>query len=175
MAQLVEMLIATPSVEGAELALLAMKVFWSATQINLPPLLLRPDQLAVWMRLLIGLLEQPLPPGAPEDLEAAEAWRPWKVKKRVAQIVHRLLQRYGAPAHAPAPAPRAAHAPHVSPCALHAHLRLCPARPAPVPSTASANRAPILRSIRQATPSASATGRAQRRRPPSRSTSTTTG
>ena len=42
MAQLVEMLIATPSVEGAELALLAMKVFWSATQIMLPPLLLRP-------------------------------------------------------------------------------------------------------------------------------------
>ena len=169
MAQLVEMLIATPSVEGAELALLAMKVFWSATQINLPPLLLRPDQLAVWMRLLIGLLEQPLPPGAPEDLEAAEAWRPWKVKKRVAQIVHRLLQRYGAPAHAPAPAPRAAHAPHVSPCALHAHLRLCPARPA------LAAHPPILRSIRQATPSASAMGRAQRRRPPSRSTSTTTG
>ena len=33
------------------------------------------------MRLLIGLLEQSLPPGAPEDLEAAEAWRPWKVKK----------------------------------------------------------------------------------------------
>ena len=33
------------------------------------------------MRLLIGLLEQPLPPGAPVDFEAAEAWRPWKVKK----------------------------------------------------------------------------------------------
>ena len=97
MAQLVEMLIGTPSVEGAELALLAMKVFWSATQISLPPLLLRAEQLAVWMRLLIGLLEQPLPPGAPEDFEAAEAWRPWKVKKRVAQIVHRLLQRYGDP------------------------------------------------------------------------------
>ena len=66
-------------------------------------------------------------------------------------------------------APRAAHAPHVSPCALHAHLHLCPARPAP------AAHPPILRSIRQATPSASATGRAPRRRPPSRSTSTTTG
>ena len=51
----------------------------------------------MWMRLLIGLLEQPLPPGAPDDFEAAEAWRPWKVKKRVAQIVHRLLQRYGDP------------------------------------------------------------------------------
>ena len=164
MAQLVEMLIATPSVEGAELALLAMKVFWSATQIMLPPLLLRPDQLAVWMRLLIGLLEQPLPPGAPEDLEAAEAWRPWKVKKRVAQIVHRLLQRYGA--HAPRTC-RACPCP--CPCALHAHMHTRPAR------QALAAPPPILRPIRQATPSASATGLAQRRRPLSRSTFTTTG
>ena len=163
MAQLVDMLIATPSVEGAELALLAMKVFWSATQINLPPLLLRPDQLAVWMRLLIGLLEQPLPPGAPEDLEAAEAWRPWKVKKRVAQIVHRLLQRYGV------------HAPRTRracpcPCALHSPCTcICPAR------QARAVHPPILRVIWQATPSASATGLAQRRRPLSRSSFTTTG
>ena len=60
MAQLVEMLIATPSVEGAELALLAMKVFWSATQISLPPLLLRPDQLAVLL-LAENLTPTPTP------------------------------------------------------------------------------------------------------------------
>ena len=173
MAQLVEMLLATPSVEGAELSLLAMKVFWSATQINLPPLLLRPDQLAVWMRLLIGLLEQPLPPGAPEDLEAAEAWRPWKVKKRVAQIVHRLLQRYGAPpaARQAAHVPRARHARHTHNAHgahVHAHR---------VPRTAALAAAPTGRAVpaRQATPSASATGRVRRRRRPSRSTSTTTG
>ena len=97
MGQLIQQLIPSPSVQGSELALLAMKIFWSATQISLPPLLLRPDQLQQWMRMLIGLLEQPLPPGVPDDLEAAAAWKPWKVKKRVAQIVHRLLQRYGNP------------------------------------------------------------------------------
>ena len=46
---------------------------------------------------LLGLLTQPLPPGAPSDLQEASQWTPWKVKKRVAAILHRILQRYGNP------------------------------------------------------------------------------
>ena len=53
------------------------------------------------MGMLIRLLEAPNPEGAPAELEAAAAWRPWKVKKRVAQILHRMIQRYGNPSRTP--------------------------------------------------------------------------
>ena len=38
------------------------------------------------------LPEQPLPEDAPTELDGAMSWAPWKVKKRCAQIIHRLLQ-----------------------------------------------------------------------------------
>lgn len=89
------MLQAAPAVNTAELALLATKVFWSATQLSLPPLILQPDTSAAWCAALRGLLEQPLPPDAPTTAEGAREWPPWKLKKRCAQIAHRLFSRYG--------------------------------------------------------------------------------
>ena len=77
--QLLSALVATPSVDGSELALLATKVVWSATQLSLPPLLLQPAQLDAWMGLLLALLQQPLPPDAPTEPDDAAAWAPWKV------------------------------------------------------------------------------------------------
>ena len=35
--------------------------------------------------------------GAPTTFDEAPQWAPWKLKKRVAQILHRLQQRYGSP------------------------------------------------------------------------------
>ena len=108
MGNLVAALLASePSVQASDLLLLAMKIVWSATQISLPPLLMAPEQLASWMHLLLSTLEQPLPPDAPADLDAAASWKPWKVKKRVAQILHRLLQRYGNPQRKPREGPSA--------------------------------------------------------------------
>lgn len=82
-----------PTIALAELALLATKVMWTVTQLSLPPLLLEPDRLEPWFDVLIALLEQPLPVGAPVDPVDAMKWPPWKVKKRVAAIIHRVLQR----------------------------------------------------------------------------------
>ena len=86
---------AAPAVNTAELALLATKIFWSATQLSLPPLILQPETSAAWCAALRGLLEQPLPPDAPTTAEGAREWPPWKLKKRCAQIAHRLFSRYG--------------------------------------------------------------------------------
>ena len=92
---------APPSVANSELALLAAKTMWSCTQIDMPPLLLQPQSVEQWFEILLALLGQPLPSeGAPSDPEDAAKWPPWKVKKRVAQIMHRVLQRYGNPAAA---------------------------------------------------------------------------
>ena len=49
------------------------------------------------MTILLQLLAQPLPEGAPTDDELAAGWFPWKLKKRVAAILHRFLSRYGNP------------------------------------------------------------------------------
>ena len=89
----------SPSVQGAELAHVACKIFWSATQLSLPPLLLNLEQAASWCELLLALLQQPLPSyNQPTDVELAIAWHPWKLKKRVCAILHRMLSRYGNPA-----------------------------------------------------------------------------
>ena len=90
-----------PNAEYAELALLATKVMWSVTQLALPPLLLDPKLMDGWFSTLTNLLEQPLPAGAPDDADEASKWPPWKVKKRVAGILHRIVQRHGNPSRKP--------------------------------------------------------------------------
>ena len=92
-------LAAPPSVANSEIALLAAKTMWSAIQSEIPPILLSPGALGPWFEIILGLLAQPLPTdgNVPTDNEEAASWAPWKLKKRVAQIMHRVLQRYGNP------------------------------------------------------------------------------
>lgn len=90
-----------PAVDTAEYLLLIGKVMWSSTQLGLPPWLLQPANLSPWFETLLAMLEQPLPESCPDDEEDAIKWPPFKVKKRVAAIFHRLLQRYGNPARKP--------------------------------------------------------------------------
>ena len=85
---------APPSVASAELALLATKVIWSCVQYSLPPQLLHEGACDHLFETLLALLAQPLPEGAPTDEEDASAWAPWKVKKRVAQTLQRMVSRH---------------------------------------------------------------------------------
>ena len=92
-------LAAPPSVANAEIALLAAKTMWSAIQTDIPPMLLSPGAIEPWFEIVLGLLNQELPTegNPPTDNEEAAKWAPWKLKKRVAQIMHRVIQRYGNP------------------------------------------------------------------------------
>ena len=87
---------APPTVTSADLALLATKVIWSCTQYTLPQQLLNESALDQVFETLLALLAQPLPDaGQPTDSEDASAWAPWKVKKRVAQTLQRMISRHG--------------------------------------------------------------------------------
>lgn len=57
----------------------APQVFWSCTQLGLPPWLLVPGQLQAWFDTLLAMLEQPLPEGRPSDEEDDAKWPPFKV------------------------------------------------------------------------------------------------
>ena len=74
-----------------------MKIFWATSQLELPPLMHQPDHCNRWMEAFMFILQQPLPPNPPTDWDLALQWAPWKLKKRVAQILHRLQQRFGNP------------------------------------------------------------------------------
>ena len=91
------MLALPPAVQNAEMLVLIAKVMWSTTQLGLPPMLLQLPNLEPWFATMLAILEQPLPTGAPTDEDDAAKWPPFKVKKRVAAIFHRLIQRYGNP------------------------------------------------------------------------------
>ena len=87
---------APPTVAGAELATLATKIIWSCTQYSLPPQLMDESTLDHFFETLLGVLAQPLPEaGQPQDEDEATAWAPWKVKKRVTQLLQRFISRHG--------------------------------------------------------------------------------
>ena len=93
-----QLLSAAPTVAACELACLAAKVVHSCVCYELPTLLLsQPAAVDPFFEVLVGLLTQPLPPGAPTEADEAGNWAPWKLKKRVAQTLHRTLQRHGNP------------------------------------------------------------------------------
>ena len=93
-----QLLSAAPTVAACELACLAAKVVHSCVCYELPTLLLsQPAAVDPFFEVLVGLLTQPLPPGAPTEADEAGNWSPWKLKKRVAQMLHRTLQRHGNP------------------------------------------------------------------------------
>eukprot|EP00898_Chlorokybus_atmophyticus_P004844 jgi/Chlat1/5360/Chrsp35S05283 len=87
-----------PTPEIAELIKLVCKTFWSATYLEIPPLLREHTTFSAWMVAFHTLLSMPVPTeGQPVDLEARQQWVWWKCKKWTLHIVNRLFNRYGDP------------------------------------------------------------------------------
>ena len=51
----------SPAVEVAELQKLVLKIFWSATYMGIPALLLQEPQFVGWMTSLLQAVKQPVP------------------------------------------------------------------------------------------------------------------
>jgi hypothetical protein len=106
----VQGLLAQPgrSLEVAELVKLSLKVFWSATYLDVPPLLHEPPAFHEWMTVLAGVVEMPLPLEAqPADLDERMQWPWWKAKKWALHTCNRLFSRYSNPKAASGPQHRA--------------------------------------------------------------------
>ena len=96
------------SLEVAELVKLTLKVFWSATYLDIPPLLQQPPVFHDWMSVLAGVVEMPLPLEAqPADADERTQWPWWKAKKWALHTCNRLFSRYSNPKAASGPAHRA--------------------------------------------------------------------
>lgn len=77
---------------------LVCKVFWSATYMGIPDVLLQPEQFMGWMTGVHLALMKPLPLSVmPADLEDRVKWPWWKMKKWAAHISYRLFSRYSQP------------------------------------------------------------------------------
>ena len=55
------LLASSPAVEVAELQKLVLKIFWSATYMGIPALLLQEPQFVGWMTSLLQAVKQPVP------------------------------------------------------------------------------------------------------------------
>jgi len=81
----------TSSDESAELQKLLCKIFWSATNIDFPELLIKDGTLlGNWFECFLTVLRQPVQTSDPSS-------PCWKVKKWVGHISQRILQKYGYP------------------------------------------------------------------------------
>mmetsp|Transcript_36591 Transcript_36591/g.59153 ORF Transcript_36591/g.59153 Transcript_36591/m.59153 type:complete len:1025 (+) Transcript_36591:45-3119(+) len=95
--QLFTYLLQIVSIESVDMQKIICKIFWSSTQLALPPYMLRPGMLAEWMACFKNVLDQRAPvDGRPPDPSSLAAhWPGWKTKKWVGHIVHRLFLRFG--------------------------------------------------------------------------------
>jgi len=107
--QIFTQLLAAPqqTAEVATYTKLVAKVFWSATYMGIPDILLQPHMFNGWMGALLAAVGQQLPEAAqPASREerAASPW--WKSRKWIFHITYRLYSRYGVPKHCKAGADR---------------------------------------------------------------------
>eukprot|EP00181_Compsopogon_caeruleus_P001285 CAMPEP_0184690216 /NCGR_PEP_ID=MMETSP0312-20130426/31095_1 /TAXON_ID=31354 /ORGANISM="Compsopogon coeruleus, Strain SAG 36.94" /LENGTH=1052 /DNA_ID=CAMNT_0027147671 /DNA_START=124 /DNA_END=3282 /DNA_ORIENTATION=+ len=79
------------------------KIFWSSTQYTLPPHLLHnPDKFQNWVGILVHILTTTVPfVEVHESNDELLRLPPWKTKKWIGHIFHRIFQRYGDPKHIP--------------------------------------------------------------------------
>eukprot|EP00667_Euglena_gracilis_P001035 EG_transcript_1036 len=81
----------TPPPEAGLIQKLLCKVYWSSTNMQIPPMFFaNPPHLAQWLDCFLQVLVQPVP--VTDHLNPK-----WKVKKWIGHIVNRLLTRYGNP------------------------------------------------------------------------------
>ncbi|KAF8071226.1 SAD2 [Scenedesmus sp. PABB004] len=87
-----------PSPQGAEFMKLICKVFWSATFMSVPELLLQQEQFSGWMMCLHQAMRKPLPwDQLPPGVDERRKWIYFKALKWVLHITYRLFNRYGEP------------------------------------------------------------------------------
>jgi hypothetical protein len=99
-------LLGRTELEAAAMVKAICKIFWSAVnvrsnasllilQYGIPPYLLDDQNFTNWMALFMQLLQKPLPDSMlPTDPDDRKKYPWWKCKKWVANIFHRLFQRY---------------------------------------------------------------------------------
>uniref|UniRef100_A0A383WBL3 Importin N-terminal domain-containing protein n=1 Tax=Tetradesmus obliquus TaxID=3088 RepID=A0A383WBL3_TETOB len=97
---LLQQLVANPSptAQVAEFMKLVCKIFWSATFMAVPELLLNMEQFSGWMMCLHQAMRKPLPwDHLPAGLDERRKWVWFKALKWVLHITYRLFNRYGEP------------------------------------------------------------------------------
>mmetsp|Transcript_103123 Transcript_103123/g.166244 ORF Transcript_103123/g.166244 Transcript_103123/m.166244 type:complete len:1085 (+) Transcript_103123:63-3317(+) len=84
---------------GAEVLKIGIKTLWSVSHQSLPVFLQNEQTFMRWMQILYRTLELPAPPGLAagthEDLEELSQKPLWKAKRWTAQVLQRLMSKYG--------------------------------------------------------------------------------
>lgn len=97
-----EKLVPLDTVEAAELLKLALKIYHSSIQVDLPKSLQDPSSLVPWGTIFLQLVDKKIPfealPAEPEEY----VW--WKTKKWAYHCLNRLFGKYGNPALLPSSA-----------------------------------------------------------------------
>jgi len=84
---------------AAEMQKIMIKAMWSSCHSSLPLYLQNGEIFMSWMSLMYRVIQAPVPPSAVgkpgEDNKEMDKMVFWKCKRRAAQILHRLFQKYG--------------------------------------------------------------------------------
>ncbi|KAI9281483.1 armadillo-type protein [Sporodiniella umbellata] len=92
-------LIASDTVEAAEMLKLTLKIYHSGSQTELVKCLQDPSSLVPWGTLFLQLIEKKIPNQAlPSDADERERYPWWKTKKWAYHCLNRLFSKYGNPA-----------------------------------------------------------------------------
>ncbi|KAI8376325.1 armadillo-type protein [Radiomyces spectabilis] len=95
-------LVTSDSLEAAEMLKLALKIYHSGIQVELPKCLQDPSSLVPWGTLFLQLVDKRIPMEAlPADPEEREKYPWWKTKKWAYHCLNRLFTKYGNPALLP--------------------------------------------------------------------------
>ncbi|CEG67025.1 hypothetical protein RMATCC62417_03509 [Rhizopus microsporus] len=99
-------LITSDSMEAAEMLKLALKIYHTGIQTELPKCLQDPSSLVPWGTLFLQLIEKKIPNQAlPADADERERYPWWKTKKWAYHCLNRLFSKYGNPATMPRSSP----------------------------------------------------------------------
>jgi hypothetical protein len=96
-------LIQLDTIEAGEMLKLALKIYHSSIQVDLPKCLQDSTSLVAWGTLFLQLVDKKIPHQVlPADPEEREKYIWWKTKKWAYHCLNRLFGRYGNPALLPA-------------------------------------------------------------------------
>ncbi|KAL0098010.1 armadillo-type protein [Phycomyces blakesleeanus] len=91
-------LLASDSIEAAEMLKLALKIYHASIQVDLPKCLQDSSSLVPWGTLFLQLIDKNIPHEAlPADPEEREKYPWWKTKKWAYHCLNRLFSKYGNP------------------------------------------------------------------------------
>ncbi|KAI8394007.1 armadillo-type protein [Radiomyces spectabilis] len=95
-------LISSDTQEAAEILKLALKIYHSSIQVDMPKCLQDPSSLVPWGTLFLQLVDKPIPWEAlPANLHDRDKFQWWKTKKWAYHCLNRLFSKYGNPALLP--------------------------------------------------------------------------